>query len=137
MKRSTSGTRRLYIAGSILGFSAVLALILAVSLAALNCFMVYITAPLVVMSHAEDTLLQITTSPEGTYTLKAIRRCGGASTGFAVIVTRIDSGHDDCVYYHYGTDEADICWLTDHIAAINGRVLDLSKGESWTSEDSP
>ncbi|WP_183163957.1 DUF5412 family protein [Alteribacter keqinensis] len=57
---------------------------------------------------------------------------GGATTAFGVI-GKIDGPlwFNKTIYNEYRMDKADVEWLDDHTVTINGRTLDLEKGETY------
>ncbi|MBP1965699.1 DUF5412 domain-containing protein [Paenibacillus aceris] len=69
-----------------------------------------------------------TTSPNGTYTIKAYLSNGGATTDFAVrgqLIFNKSSSKPQNVYWNYGEDTADINWVDDDTVNINGHILNL------------
>ncbi|MGZ9583714.1 DUF5412 domain-containing protein [Paenibacillus marinisediminis] len=68
------------------------------------------------------------TSPNGTYTVKAYLNSGGATTGFSVrgqLFINKSSNKPKNIYWQYREQTADINWLDDDTVNINGHVLDL------------
>ncbi|KIL51476.1 hypothetical protein KP77_09880 [Jeotgalibacillus alimentarius] len=67
------------------------------------------------------------TSPDGTYTVKAYRTNGGATTAYAVrgeLVTN-NSGKTKNIYWQYRKDAAEITWQDEDTVMINGIELDV------------
>lgn len=67
------------------------------------------------------------TSPDGTYTLKAYRTNGGATTAYAIRGELVDNNSSKAknIYWNYREEEAEIEWLDEDTVVINGRTLDV------------
>ncbi|MBM7095234.1 hypothetical protein JSY36_05645 [Bacillus sp. H-16] len=79
-----------------------------------------------------EELMKTEHSPDEKYTINFYLTNGGATTAFGVI------GKNDgplwfnkTIYNEYRMDKADVEWLDDHTVTINGRTLDLEKGETY------
>lgn len=68
------------------------------------------------------------TSPNGTYTVKAYRNSGGATTDFTVrgqLIFNKSSKKPKNIYWNYREDTANISWIDDDTVNINGHILNL------------
>lgn len=82
-------------------------------------------------SPSGDELLLTSVSPQGTYTLQAHRINPGATEPYSIRVFRMEDEREKRIYAVRGQEEAEIVWLSERIAAINGLVLDLVEGETF------
>ncbi|MZP43783.1 hypothetical protein GTO89_12085 [Heliobacterium gestii] len=74
----------------------------------------------------EGEYLTEATSPAGTYTVKAYRTNGGATTAFAIrgeLVFNKQKRDPQNIYWNYREDQAEINWLDDDRVVINGHEL--------------
>jgi len=73
-------------------------------------------------------IISQSTSPVGTYTVKAYLSSGGATTGFTVrgqLIFNKSSKNPRNIYWNYKEETADITWLDDDTVNINGHILNL------------
>ena len=87
--------------------------------------------PFMMCASYGETLLETSTSPDGTYTLDAYLTNGGATTDFGIKVYQHTLFGNKLIYHRYHKDTVSIRWDSDSIAVINGVKLDLSKGETY------
>lgn len=80
-------------------------------------------------SPSGDELLLTSVSPQGTYTLQAHRINPGATEPYSIRVFRVEGDRERRIYAVRGQSEAEIVWLSESVAAINGLLLGLSEGE--------
>ncbi|MGE5395900.1 MAG: DUF5412 family protein [Chitinophagales bacterium] len=77
-------------------------------------------------------LLESYPSPDGQYTLNIYRTNGGATTDFAirgeVIFNKLDRKPKN-IYWEYHRDSADVHWVDNYTANINGHKLNVLKDE--------
>lgn len=78
-----------------------------------------------------DDLLLTTTSPQGIYTLEVHQINPCATEPFTVRVLRTDGGRNELVYQVRGQEDAEIIWLSDTVAEINGVPVDVTSGECF------
>lgn len=67
-------------------------------------------------------------SPNGTYTIKAYRTNGGATTAFAIrgeLNFNNSRKRSKNIYWNYRQEEAIIQWIDDDTVIINGIKLDV------------
>lgn len=76
-------------------------------------------------------LLLTSTSPGGEYVLEAYRENTPAIEPYYVRVDLVEGDERRSVYYVRGQDKAEVVWLTEDVARINGVPVDLSKGECF------
>lgn len=81
--------------------------------------------------NSEDTLLLSSQSPSGKYILNAYKTEPNATVDFSVKVYLVRADKQKLIYNAYHEREVDIIWLDDERVSINGRVLDLSIGETF------
>jgi hypothetical protein len=96
------------------------------------CGVISLTACGLFMS---EELLEISSSPDGTYTVEAYLTNGGATTDFGIKVYQKTNIGSKEIYYHYHRSKVTIEWQNDSVVVINGTPLDLSKGETFRSLD--
>ncbi len=96
-------------------------------------FTVTVMLPIVVLGStgAPETLLRRSTSPNGTYTLEACQINGGATVDFAVKVYQLEGTKRKLIYDAYHERDAEIIWRNDHTVSINGKELDLARGDRY------
>lgn len=80
---------------------------------------------------APETYLTGAQSPAGTYQLAAYRTEPGATVDFSVRVYLIAADQKKLIYDAYHEHEAVITWKSDAVVSINGKILDLSQGETY------
>lgn len=78
-----------------------------------------------------ETLLITSTSPDGKYTVKAYKTEPNATVDFSIKVYLIKENEKIIIYDAYHEYEAIISWINNDKVSINGRELDLSKGETF------
>lgn len=76
-------------------------------------------------------LLLTSTSPSGEYVLEALRENTPAIEPFYVEVNLLEDDKKRTVYYVRGQDEAEIIWLSDTVAQINGVPVDVTSGDCF------
>lgn len=76
-------------------------------------------------------LLLTSTSPGGEYVLEALRENTPAIEPYYVEVNLLEDEKKRTVYYVRGQDEAEIIWLSDTVAQINGVPVDVTGGECF------
>lgn len=76
-------------------------------------------------------LLMTSTSPTGEYMLEALRENTPAIEPFYVEVNLLEDDKKRTVYYVRGQDEAEIIWLSDTVAQINGVPVDVTSGDCF------
>ena len=76
-----------------------------------------------------ESVLQKTTSPNGTYTVTAYLNNGGATTDWAVLcsVENNETGRTKNLYWNYHCSTADIKWQDENTVIINDVALDVRK----------
>lgn len=67
------------------------------------------------------------TSPNGTYTATSYLNNGGATTGYAVLITvkNNKNGKSKNIYWKYPCEKSEMKWLSDEIIKINGLELNV------------
>ncbi len=80
---------------------------------------------------ASETFVTASQSPDGTYQLEAYRTEPGATVDFSIRVYIVRGEGKERIYDAYHEQEAVINWENDTTVSINGKVLDLSKGETY------
>lgn len=81
--------------------------------------------------------LSKSTSPDGRYTVTAYLNNGGATTDYAVLCTATDNetGRDRNIYWNYKCEKAEIEWIDEDTAIINGIELDVMKDKyDWRTQ---
>lgn len=76
-------------------------------------------------------LLLTSTSPSGEYVLEALRENTPAIEPYYVEVNLLEDDKKRTVYYVRGQDEAEIIWLSDTVAQINGVPVDVTGGDCF------
>lgn len=117
----------LVIAGGALGIGGVLWVVFRYGMALL------VGVPLAFMLAwgESDELLFITTSPAGEYVLEAVRENTPAIEPYYIKVNLLDGDDKRMIYYVRGHDDAEIIWLSDTVAEINGVPVDVTSGECF------
>lgn len=68
------------------------------------------------------------TSPDGTYTIKAYRNNGGATTSYSIrgeLVFNQSNSKTKNIYWNYREDTAEIEWIDNDTVIINGHTLEV------------
>ena len=68
------------------------------------------------------------TCPDGTYTIKAYRNNGGATTSYSIrgeLVFNKNNSKTKNIYWNYREDTAKIEWIDDDTVVINGHTLEV------------
>lgn len=81
--------------------------------------------------------LSKSTSPDGRYTVTAYLNNGGATTDYAVLCTATDNetGRVRNIYWNYKCEKAEIEWIDEDTARINGVELDVMKDKyDWRTQ---
>lgn len=68
------------------------------------------------------------TSPDGTYTIKAYRNNGGATTSYSIrgeLVFNKNNSKTKNIYWNYREDTAEIEWIDNETVIINGHTLEV------------
>ena len=81
--------------------------------------------------NAPETYLTASQSPNGKYWLEAYRTEPGATVDFSIRVYMVKGNIKELVYDAYHEYDAVIIWENNVTVSINGKVLDLSKGETY------
>ena len=76
-------------------------------------------------------LLLTSTSPGGEYVLEALRENTPAIEPYYVEVNLLEGDRKRTVYYVRGQSEAEIIWLSDTEAQINGVPVDVTSGDCF------
>ncbi len=82
-------------------------------------------------------ILSESTSPDGRYTVTAYLNNGGATTDYAVLCTATDNetGRVRNIYWNYKCEKAEIEWIDEDTARINGVELDVMKDKyDWRTQ---
>lgn len=94
----------------------------------LLCMSMPLLYGLSLLAETEDELLFTSTSPNSEYVLEANRVNTAAIEPFYVKVNLVDGGEKRLIYYVRGQSEAEIIWLSDTVAQINGVPVDIASG---------
>lgn len=117
----------LVIAGGVLGIGGVLWFIYRYGMALLGGMLLGF-----MLAWGEtDELLFTTTSPGGEYVLEAVRENTPAIEPYYVKVNLLDGDDKRMIYYVRGHDNAEIIWLSDTVAQINGVPVDVTSEECF------
>ena len=68
------------------------------------------------------------TSPDGTYTIRAYRNNGGATTSYSIrgeLVFNKNNSKTKNIYWNYREDTAEIEWIDNDTVIINGHTLEV------------
>lgn len=71
-------------------------------------------------------------SPEKTHLLKVERVNPGATEPYYIRVSRVDESGERWVYNVRGQREAEVVWLSEDVAQINGVPVDVASGDYFT-----
>ncbi len=118
----------LVIVGGLLSVSGLLLVLRKIGMVALGLLF----AGLLAAGESYDLLLT-STSPSGEYVLEALRENTPAIEPYYVEVNLLDGDEKRTVYYVRGQDNAEIIWLSDTVAQINGVPVDVTSGERFTA----
>lgn len=80
---------------------------------------------------SQETFLISSQSPDGKYNLEAYRTEPGATVDFSIRVYIINDNNRKIIYDAYHEHEVKIVWLDNSMVSINGKTLDLSRGEKY------
>ncbi|MBC8533616.1 DUF5412 family protein [Yeguia hominis] len=81
--------------------------------------------------NVEETLLEVSTSPNGMYTLEIYRTEPDATVDFSIKAYLINGTSKKLIYNCYHESKAEIEWMNDDVVVINNKKLDLSKDEKY------
>lgn len=79
----------------------------------------------------DETFLLSSYSPDEKYELNAYRTEPGATVDHSVKVYLIKNNKRNLIYNAYHESEVTIVWVDNEIVSINGKKLNLSKGEKY------
>ena len=102
------------------------------------CIRIYIIPILNIgnsQTNSTETYLKTSQSPDGQYVLQAYRTEPGATIDFSIRVYIISDNRKNIIYDAYHEYEANIFWVDNSTVSINGKILDLSRGEKYDWED--
>lgn len=77
-------------------------------------------------------LISESVSPDGEYTIHAYRINAGATVDYSIEAYLMNTDNKEKrIYNAYHEREADIIWIDNQKVNINGKILDLSLGETY------
>ncbi len=79
----------------------------------------------------QETFLMSSQSPDGKYNLEAYRTEPGATVDFSIRVYIINGNKKNIIYDAYHEYDAKIIWVDNSTVLINGKTLDISRGEKY------
>ena len=79
----------------------------------------------------QETFLMSSQSPDGQYVLEAYRTEPGATVDFSIKVYETNGNRKALIYNAYHEYEVEIVWIDNSTVTINGKTLDLSRGEKY------
>lgn len=79
----------------------------------------------------KETLLMVSQSPDGKYSLEAYRTEPGATVDFSIRVYVVNDNKKSIIYDAYHEHEAEIIWVDNTTVSINGKTLDMSQGDKY------
>ena len=82
-------------------------------------------------TNSQETFLLASQSPDGKYNLEAYRTEPGATVDFSIRVYIINDNKKNIIYDAYHEYEAQIFWIDNSTISINGKTLDISRGETY------
>lgn len=130
-KKRTWLTDVLIILGSLLGIGGLLLVLRQIGMFLMGMAL----AVLLLAANGDmDELLFTAESPGGTHTLEVYRVNPGATEPFYIRVDEVTSRKVRTVYNVRGQDEAEVIWLSEEVAQINGVPVDLTKGECFKAD---
>lgn len=112
-----------------------IALAAVASILLLALFVIHYVVPIFDMvlsqQNESETLLIESESPDGSYRISAYRTEPGATVDFSVKVYLFSEDGKKLIYNAYHESKAEIGWTDDSTVMINGKTLDLSRGETY------
>lgn len=118
----------LVIIGGLLGMGGLLLVLRQIGF----ILMAYVFAAMLCFFDSDmDELLFTTASPGETHTLKVYRVNPGATEPFYIRADEVGPGKPRTVYNVRGQDKAEVIWLSEDEAEINGVPVNLAKGECF------
>lgn len=78
-----------------------------------------------------ETLIDSSISPDGKYTLEAYKTESGATVDFSIKVYIRTDHSKQLIYNAYHEYNVEIEWISNSQVSINGKILDLSKNETF------
>lgn len=82
-------------------------------------------------NNAQETLIESSLSPDGKYALEAYKTEPGATVDFSIKVYIKTDGNKELIYNAYHEYKVEIKWISNSQVSINGKILDLSKKETY------
>jgi hypothetical protein len=79
----------------------------------------------------DEKLLATSVSPNNAYKLQAYRTEPGATVDFSVKVYIVTKKEKILIYNAYHETDVHMEWINNSEVSINGRTLDLSKGDTY------
>lgn len=125
-KKRTWLTDVLIILGGLLGIGGLLLVLMMIGMAVPGMLF----AAMMAASESYDLLLT-STSPSGAYVVEAYRENTPAIEPYYVRVELVEGDDKRIIYNVRGQDEAEIIWLSDTVAQINGVLVDVTSGECF------
>lgn len=80
---------------------------------------------------SQETFLMTSQSPDGKYNLEAYRTEPGATVDFSIRVYMVNDNQKNIIYDAYHEYDAKIVWIDNSKVSINGKTLDISRGEKY------
>ena len=118
----------LVIIGGLLGMGGLLLVLRQIGF----ILMAYVFAAMLCFFDSDmDELLFTTASPGETHTLKVYRVNPGATEPFYIRADEVGAGKPRTVYNVRGQDKAEVIWLSEDEAEINGVPVNLAEGECF------
>ena len=112
--------------------SIVLSIVLIILLMLIICFFIIPAFNVgITQTGGEETFLMASNSPNGIYCLEAYKTEPGATVDFSVRVYIVNDNQKNIIYDAYHEYNAEIIWIDDSVVSINGKTLDLSRGEKY------
>ena len=85
----------------------------------------------ITQNNCPETFLSSSTSPDGDYTLEAYKTEPGATVDFSIKVYIVNGNKKELIYNAYHEYYAEITWVGKSKVSINGKILELSDGETY------
>ena len=82
-------------------------------------------------NNSAETFLLSSLSPDGEYKLDAYKTEPGATVDFSIKVYITNESDKALIYNAYHEYQVEIIWINKNTVSINGKKLDLSKGETY------
>ena len=82
-------------------------------------------------TNSQETFLMASQSPDSKYNLEAYRTEPGATVDFSIRVYIINDNRKNMIYDSYHEYEAKIVWIDNSTVSINGKTLDIARGEKY------